>query len=127
MLENQGSLNDGMTSSQWPQSVKNKLGVTLSLIQFLCNCMFTLLTPFYPVKAKEMGIDVVFVGYVIEAMALTQFISSLVFARLMISWKLERYNMVLFGLVLLVTCEVCLGMLEWVHDIEWFKFFSLAA
>jgi hypothetical protein len=89
--------------------------------------MFTLLTPFYPVKAKEIGLDVVFVGYVIEAMALTQLVSSLVFARLMISWKLERYNMVLFGLFLLITCEICLGMLEWVDNIEWFKFFSLAA
>ena len=86
----------------WPDGVKVKLVSVISFIQFLCNCMFTQLSPFYPIKAKERGLDVVFVGYVIEAMAITQLLSSLVQSKLMNKVKIERYNMMLVGLLLLL-------------------------
>ena len=63
----------------------------ICIVQFLCNCIFTQLSPFYPVKAKERGLDTVFVGYVIEIMAIFQIFSSLLVTRCLNRYRIERY------------------------------------
>ena len=60
----------------------------------------------------------VFVGYVIETMAVAQLLSSLIFSKIMNTYKLERYKMVVFGLILVILGEFGFGSLEWVNDTD---------
>jgi cyanate permease len=58
--------------------IKNNLAYTLCLIQFLSQCAFTQMSPFYPLKAKEKGVEIVWVGLVIGIMAVAQIFSCFV-------------------------------------------------
>jgi len=60
------------------EEVKSSLIKVLCIIQFLSNSSFSLMAPFYPLKAKERNIDVIWVGFVIGIMAIMQIVSGVV-------------------------------------------------
>jgi len=57
--------------------------LALSAIQFMSNSAFSQMSPFYPLKAKEKKISVVYVGFVMGVMAAMQIVSSFVVGKFM--------------------------------------------
>ena len=49
---------------------KKTLVYALCLIQFLTNCALSQLSPFYPLKAREKGISIIWIGFVLGFFAI---------------------------------------------------------
>jgi hypothetical protein len=61
---------------------KLQVGV-LCVITFLSTCAFSQMSPFYPIKAKQKGVTVGWVGFVIGTMAVFQIMSSYIIGKKM--------------------------------------------
>jgi cyanate permease len=59
-----------------PEVVKKQLVYVLCIIQFLSNSAFSQLSPFYPIKARDRGISIIWIGICISLMAIMQIVSS---------------------------------------------------
>lgn len=55
---------------------KRNLVITLCGIAFMSNSAFSQMSPFYPLKAKEKGVTIIYVGFVMGVMAGFQIITS---------------------------------------------------
>ena len=60
---------DSETAEKEVEKMKVHLVLSLCMIQFLSFSAFSLMTPFYPIKAKEKGIEIIWIGQVIGIMA----------------------------------------------------------
>jgi len=109
-----------------PQT-KKQLVASICVIQLLCNFAFTQFTPFYPVKAQEKGLTVLWVGYVMMTMAIFQIISSFLIGKLFSNFKYEKYHIIMFGLVMMITQNIMLGMLEYTDSSNKFLTISFIA
>jgi len=84
------------------------------------------MSPFYPLKAKERGLDVSQVGIVIGTMAIFQILSSAIVGRSL--KKLGGRNLIIFiGTSLIIAQTSMLGMLDTVTDQQTFFVMSIVA
>lgn len=84
------------------------------------------MAPFYPIKAKEKGVKVMWIGVVIGTMAIFQIIGSFMVGHYL--KQLGGRNCVIFTSTLLIIFQTtCLGLLEYVDSDDWFLYFSFIA
>jgi len=84
------------------------------------------MAPFYPLKAKEKGVSVIYVGFVIGTMALFSIISSYIIGRCLKRMGGRKY--IIFVSTVLIICQTCLlGYLEYVDDEDTFLLLSFIA
>jgi MFS family permease len=84
------------------------------------------MSPFYPIKAKEKGVTVVWVGIVIGTMAVFQIISSFLVGRYLN--ELGGRNTVIFmATIMIILQALILGSLEYVEDDQTFLWWSFIA
>jgi hypothetical protein len=84
------------------------------------------MSPFYPLKAKEKGLDVSQVGMVIGTMAIFQILSSAIIGKSL--KKLGGRNLIIFiATSLIITQTSMLGMLDKVNDSRTFFWLSILA
>ena len=55
----------------------------LCITNFLSNISFTLMSPFYPIKATNIGVSKIQIGYIFSVMALAQIVSSVAAGKFM--------------------------------------------
>jgi MFS family permease len=60
------------------------------------------MSPFYPLKAKEKGLDLVWIGVVIGVMAVAQILSSFIVGKFLHRIG-GRHIIILFGSLLIIT------------------------
>lgn len=60
---------DNISELEEETKVKRKIVIAISLIQFFSNCAFVQMSPFYPIKAKERGVEQIYVGFIFSVMA----------------------------------------------------------
>ena len=70
---------------------------TLVLVSFLSILSFSQMAPFYPLQAKEKGISVFWVGFVLGSNALTYMLSCVVGGKNL--HYIGRENAIIFGLL----------------------------
>ena len=84
------------------------------------------MSPFYPVKAKERGVSVVNIGFVIGTMAVCQIIGSF-FVGLFLKALGGRNCIIITATLLIISQSALLGYLEYVEDDQMFLYLSLLA
>lgn len=70
---------------------------TLVLVSFLSILSFSQMAPFYPLQAKEKGVSVFFVGFVLGSNAVTYIIACVVGGRYL--HAIGREIAIIFGLL----------------------------
>lgn len=84
------------------------------------------MSPFYPLKAKEKGVSIVYTGFVIGTMAVFQILSSALIGRFL--KKIGGRNWVIYmGTFLIIIQTSCLGLINYVDDDKLFLLLSFAA
>lgn len=81
---------------------KLTLVYSLCLIQFLTNSALSQLSPFYPLKARERGVSVIYIGFVLGFFAVLQIISSAIIGRNMHKLQGGRHILIMMGSFLLI-------------------------
>ena len=84
------------------------------------------MSPFYPLKAKSKGINLVWVGLVIGVMAVAQILSSFIVGKFLHRIG-GRHIIILFGSLLIIAQTSMLGYLEYEDDKDRFLKISLIA
>ena len=86
------------------------------------------MSPFYPLKAKEKNISVVYVGFVMGVMAATQIVSSFIIGKFMHNFQeVGRHHIIMLGTFLIIIQTASLGYLDNVNDRTVFLTISFAA
>ena len=85
------------------------------MVQFLSIAAYSQISPFYPLKAEERGIDIVWVGFVIGVMAFAQILSSFITGKILNKLGGRAY-VLLFGSILIIIQTFLMGSLEYQHD-----------
>lgn len=85
------------------------------------------MSPFFPIRANDLGFGPIFVGYVIEIMAFFQIASSYVTGKVLSKYKIPRYKAIMLGIVLVVACNGSLGILAFVDDNYFFEIVAFGA
>lgn len=106
---------------------KLTLVYALCLIQFLTNCALSQLSPFYPLKAREKGISIIWIGFVLGFFAILQIIASALIGRNMHRLEGGRHVLIMVGSLLLIAQISIMGLIDYVKDGEWFLFWSFFA
>jgi MFS family permease len=84
------------------------------------------MSPFYPLKAKEKGIDLIWVGVVMGVMAVAQILASFIIGKFL--HKIGgRHIIILFGSLLIIAQTTMLGYLQFEDDRDQFLKISLIA
>lgn len=97
------------------ERIQRRLALILCLVQFLSIAAYSQISPFYPLKAQERQIDIVWVGFVIGIMAFAQILSSFMTGKILNRLG-GRAFVIMFGSVLIIVQTVLLGSLEYEHD-----------
>jgi MFS family permease len=84
------------------------------------------MSPFYPIKAKQKGVTVGWIGIVIGCMALFQIISSYLVGRFLKQLG-GRTTVVFIATLMIISQALILGLLEWVESDETFLYLSFVA
>lgn len=107
--------------------VKLTLVYALCLIQFLTNCALSQLSPFYPLKAREKGISVIWIGFVLGFFACLQIVSSALIGKNMHKLEGGRHVLIMIGSLLLIAQIAIMGLIDYIEDGDWFLFWSFFA
>mmetsp|Transcript_16613 Transcript_16613/g.28301 ORF Transcript_16613/g.28301 Transcript_16613/m.28301 type:complete len:299 (-) Transcript_16613:695-1591(-) len=110
------------------RGVKNKtsLVAVLCLIQFLSNSSFSQMAPFYPLKAREKGVSVIWIGMVIGLMAFMQIVSSALVGKFLHQMG-GRNFIIIVGSLLIIFQTTFLTYLNYENDVQRFLAFSFLA
>lgn len=107
--------------------MKKRLVLSIAMIQFLSNCAFVQMSPFYPIKAKETGIDQIYVGFIFGVMAICQVFASLLVGSCLHRFDVERYQIIMLGSLLIIAQTLLLGSLDYVKNKNLFIALSFIA
>ena len=84
------------------------------------------MAPFYPLKAKERGVSVIWVGFIIGIMAIMQIVSSVAVGKFL--HKLGGRNpIIMIGSLLIIIQTSTLCLLNYEQDPNRFLIFSFIA
>lgn len=106
--------------------LKSNLVTVLCLISFLSMSAFSQMSPFYPLKAKEKGIDGIWVGFIFGTMALMQILSSAIVGKYLHKTA-GRGKIIMMGSFLIICQTSLLGYLHFEDDQTRFLLFSFLA
>lgn len=84
------------------------------------------MSPFYPLKAKEKGVSVIWIGFVIGTMAVFQILSSFLVGKFLKQMG-GRNFIITFSTMLIIVQTTMLGYLEYVDDDDLFLNISFIA
>ena len=98
---------------------------TLVLVSFLSILSFSQMAPFYPLQAKEKGVSVFFVGFVLSSNAVTYIISCVLGGRYL--HTIGREIAIIVGLLFIFLQQVLLYMLVDFKSANWFLAWSFLA
>ena len=73
------------------------------------------MSPFYPLKAKERGLELIWVGMVIGVMAVAQIFSCFIVGKFL-SKIAGRHLIIMLGSLLIIAQTTMLGYLEYEKD-----------
>jgi MFS family permease len=76
------------------------------------------MSPFYPIKATQIGVSKIQIGYIFSVMAFGQIVSSFIVGKFMHYVKGGRHQIILLGSILIIAQTVMLGTLEWITDLH---------
>lgn len=107
--------------------VKLTLVYALCLIQFLTNCALSQLSPFYPLKAREKGISVIWIGFVLGFFACLQIVASAIIGKNMHKLAGARHKLIMVGSLFLIAQISIMGLIDYIEDGDWFLFWSFFA
>ena len=87
------------------------------------------LSPFYPLKAKEKGVSIIYIGFVLGFFAILQIVSSTIFGKKMHKFKSGRHWFIIFGAVLIMCQISMMGLIDYIpkENTNWFLFCSFFA
>ena len=94
---------------------ESSLVLSLCLITFMTMSSFSMKAPFYPLKARALGVNILYVGQIMGAMAIISMISSFFTGKIMhknSSKKKGKVQVILAAIVLLIIQNLLLGSLE---------------
>ena len=94
--------------------VKKTLVYSLCLIQFLTNCALSQLSPFYPLKASEKNVSIIWIGYVLGFFAVLQIVSSALIGRHMHLFKGGRHVLIMFGSIGIILQIALMGLVDYI-------------
>lgn len=83
-------------------------------MNFITNGSMSLMAPFYPDKAAEKGVDVLWVGFVFGILNIGAFLSSLVFGKMMNIWG--RKLVLSLGIISIAVTTLTYGLLDYVDN-----------
>lgn len=107
--------------------VKKTLVYSLCLIQFLTNCALSQLSPFYPLKASEKNVSIIWIGYVLGFFAVLQIVSSAFIGRHMHLFRGGRHVLIMFGSIGIILQIALMGLVDYIQDDNKFLIVSLFA
>ena len=84
------------------------------------------MSPFYPLKAKEKGITIIWIGFVIGIMALFQIVSGIIVGKFLHKMGGRQY-VIMLGSFFIICQTALLGNLEYVKGFNEFLFISFLA
>lgn len=93
----------------------------------MTNCSLSQLSPFYPLKAREKGVQVIWIGFVLGFFAVLQIISSALIGRYMHVLKGGRHILIMIGSILLILQITIMGLIDYIKDGDYFLYASFFA
>jgi len=85
------------------------------------------LSPFYPLKAREKGISVIWIGFVLGFFAILQIVASALIGKNLHKIQGGRHILIMIGSLLLIAQITIMGLIDYIKDPDWFLFASFLA
>ena len=85
------------------------------------------MSPFYPLKAREKGISVIWIGFVLGFFAILQIISSALIGKYMHKLEGGRHILIMIGSVLIIAQISIMGLVDYIEDGDYFLWVSFVA
>lgn len=85
------------------------------------------MSPFYPLKAREKGISVIWIGFVLGFFACLQIVSSALIGKNLHKLEGGRHILIMIGSLLLILQISIMGLIDYIEDGDWFLFWSFFA
>jgi len=94
----------------------------LCIVAFLSMSSLAQLSPFYPLKAKEKGVSIIYIGFVLGFFAILQIVSSTIFGKKMHKFKSGRHWFIIGGAVLIMCQISMMGLIDYIpkENTNWF-------
>ena len=96
------------------------LVLSLCFIGFMTMSSFSIMAPFFPIKAKEVGLSIMLTGEIMSAMAMLSMFSGFLTGKVMhrkTSTNNQKARIILSAILLLIMQNVALGYLEYVESV----------
>ena len=108
------------------QSTKFNLVIAICIVQFLSLCSFSLLCPFYTIKANDKGVSVEVIGMICGIFPVVSILSGFLVG-LFLKKIGGRVYVYMCGSFLIITYITILGYLDFVDNLEQFIVLSFVA
>lgn len=107
--------------------IKRQLIKAICVVQFLSNCAFVQMSPFFPIQAQDKGVSQINVGLIFGVMAVCQILASMLVGTFIHLFEVERYQLILIGSLLIIIQNGLLGSLWFVENTNLFIGLSFLA